>query len=86
MHSSDICNKKSHILEGKPKAEMLERKPLNLGSVIYANRDSKDLPVPVQLVTTQNEGNHKYLVTSTEDDKLLAKQNPSGGRGETAEG
>ncbi len=68
---------------------MLARKTLQLGSIVYTNRDRKDLPLPVQLVTTQGnheEGNRTYLVTSTEDDKLLAKQNPSGGRGETADG
>ncbi len=68
---------------------MLERKTLKLGSIIYANRDAKDLPLPVQLVTTQgneDEGNHTYLVTSTEDGKLLAKQTPSEGSGERAAG
>ncbi len=66
---------------------MLELKTLKLGAIVYGPRCSKDPPSAIQLVTTHvDKDNHTFFVTSTEDDKVIAKQKPSGGRGEATDG
>ncbi len=75
---------KTPILEGKPKAEMLERQSIKLGAIVYGPRYSKDAPLSMELLVDNKH--QTYLVMSTEDNKLVAKQNPSGGRGETTDG